>query len=80
MVSYPYNTSLAVQPVLGARRYSVCMEFRVCFTTAKYEMISFHYVRHPMSLPVLLSFPQIPFDQSEPFKMIKSMLKYFQVF
>ena len=54
---------------------TVYMEFRVCFTIAKYETISCRYVRQSMCLLMLFSYSKIHFQQLGPFQLIITVLK-----
>ena len=57
------------------------MEFRVFFTIAKYEngrsmkTICFRHLRHSLRLLMLFVIQKFHFYHSEPFKLIKTMLK-----
>ena len=55
------------------------MEFRVCFTFAKYEKIGCRYVRQPNVFIDAFFYSKIHLHQLGPFKLIKTMLKSLHV-
>ena len=58
---------------------TVYMEFRVCFITAKYENNMFSLCETSNALIEAFCYSKIHFNQSGPFKLIKTMLKNLHV-
>ena len=44
---------------INISRDNVYLEFLICFSIAKYKTISFHNVRHPISISRLFAFPKL---------------------
>ena len=59
-------------------KYTVYVEFRVCFTYAKYENDMFS-IETSNAIIDALCYSIIHFHQSVPFKLIKTMLNFLQV-
>ena len=72
-----HNSPRQMVNELRKRKFNVTfyMEFRVCFTFAKYETIRCLDVRQPMCLLIHICYSKIHFYQLGPFKLIKTMLK-----